>query len=441
MTRGISRREFCMQALGASVGGCLAAAAPAVWGAESGTVNVDAQAAAAWRAAWEHFYSPETRLFYDFLESLEAGHTLDHLPTAEEIDALYPHACGYGTGMEDCAISGGIMLEALIDRYANEESSGASEETRSRTREEALEVFRGLELLATVSGSPGFVARGVSPKAPGRCYINSSRDQVTHLALAVWEYWRSPLSDEEPRRRAASILYAIADRMTRNVIPETNYDFLCADGSPCRVGISRMAEVEDHEAARLTAIYAVAWDAAKGSGDDAREKEYWERWRKIAEPTVAQSAHIMENEALWRRMPSYAYLQMQESLNVLYRLEPDAGLRETLEKTLTFMAKQASARQSGALQRLKSRDLTSIAPSWREAGGLNGEYRTTWYTPRECGEIALTLEFSADGSAFDETAASTLREALATPEFDRLTSCGIFHLIGAYEKARRLGAL
>ena len=403
--------------------------------------TLESQVESAWDAAWTNFYSPQTKLFYDFLESLEPGKTLDHLPTSEEVEKLFPNPCGYGTAMEDCAISGGVIMEALIDRYVNEEERGADAAALETIKQRARDVFDGLELLATVSGSPGFVARGVSPKAPGRCYINSSRDQVTHLTLAVWEYWRSPLSDAETRARAAAILYAVADRMTRNVTPENNYDFLCSDGSPCRIGICRMANVEDHEAARLTAIYAVAWDVAKRSGNAEKEKEYRRLWRGIASETVAQSAHIMENESLQNRMPAYAYLQMQESLNVLYRLEPDPELKETLAETMAFVARRVATRQEGALKKLKSRDLTAIAPSWREAGGLNGEYRVTWYAPRECGEIALTIADDNAGDSFDEKAAETLREALMTPDFSKMTSCGVFHLLGAYEKARRLGKL
>jgi len=402
---------------------------------------LESQVDLAWNAAWSNFYSSDTKLFYDFLESLEPGKTLDHLPTREEVAALDPNPCGYGTAMEDCAISGGVILEALVDRYAVESERGADAETLHKLKSQAENVFSGLELLATVSGSPGFVARGVSPKAPGLCYINSSRDQVTHLTLAIWKYWRSPLSDLQTRERAAAILYAVADRMTRNVIPENDFDFLCSDGSRCRIGICRMANVEDHEAARLTAIYAVAWDVAKRSGDSAKEKEYWERWRNIARETIEQSGHLVENTSLQNRMPSYAYLQMQESLSVLFELEPEPDLREKLAQTTTFIAKRVAARQDAALARLKSRDLTEVAPNWREAGGLNGEYRVTWYAPRECGEIALTIAESPVENLFDEKAAATLKDALMTPDFKKISSCGVFHLLGAYEKARRLGKL
>ena len=93
--------------------------------AHGADATLESQAESAWDAAWTNFYSPQTKLFYDFLETLEPGETLESLPTPEEVRALDPNPCGYGTGMEDCAISGGIILDALIDRYANEESRGA----------------------------------------------------------------------------------------------------------------------------------------------------------------------------------------------------------------------------------------------------------------------------------------------------------------------------
>ncbi len=436
----LSRILFLVAFFSVALTGCLERLVEAQEPEKSAETNVETQVERAWNAVWTKFYSPETKLFYDFIESYEPGKTLDHLPTLEEVKSLYPHACGYGTGMEDCAISGGVLLCALIDRYANIEFEGGADVAArlAEIKRRARDVAEGLELLATVSGSPGFVARGVSPKAPGVCYINSSRDQVTHLTLALWEYYRSPLIEDAFKPRVADVLFAVADRMTRNVTPENNFDFLCSDGSPCRVGIQRMANVEDHEAARLTAIYATAWDVAKREGNEAKEREYWALWRKWAPETIAQSAHIMENESLLNRMPSYAYLQMQESLNVLWRLEQDDEFKATLAKTSRFIAERVAKRQQGALTKLKTRDLTEVAPSWRAAGGLNGSYRVTWYAPRECGEIALTIAADPAGGSFDAESARVLKEATSTPDFDRISSCGVFHLLGAYEKTKRL---
>ncbi len=394
--------------------------------------RVETQAERAWNAAWSKFYSPQTQLFYDFIESYEPGKTLDHLPTADEISRLDPNPCGYGTAMEDCAISGGILLTALVDRFA---STGDE-----AIRAQAADVFSGLERLTTVSGSPGFVARGVSPKALNACYINSSRDQVSHLVFGVWNYWRSPLPDDATKERAAAVLFAVADRMTRNVTPENDFDFLCSDGSRCRIGICRMADVDDHEAARLPAIYAAAWDVAKRSGNAEKTAEYWELWRRWEKDAVAQSANLAVNDDLKRRVVTWGLLQMQESLDVLWRLEPDAELSATLQTTSRLVSNLAKQRQNGALNVLKSRDLTQVAPSWREAGGLNGEYRKTWRAPRECGEIALTVvNDGANPDSLDAETTRILTDALLTPNFDKISTCGVFHLLGAFEKARRRG--
>ena len=140
-------------------------------------------------------------------------------------------------------------------------------------------------------------------------------------------------------------------------------------------------------------------------------------------------------------MPPYAYLQMQESLAVLYRLEPDPGLKDDLKTTMKFLSDRAKSKLPGALSQLKTRDLTAVAPDWREVGGLNGDYRVTWYAPRQCGELALVILLDEPNGSFDQKSAEILTEALSIPDYAKLTSCGIFHLIGAGEKAMRLGKL
>ena len=72
----------------------------------------------AWDVSWQRFYLPKTQLFYDYLTSYEPGRELAHLPTADEVRRQYPNECGYGTGMEDCMISAGVMLSLIVDRYA-----------------------------------------------------------------------------------------------------------------------------------------------------------------------------------------------------------------------------------------------------------------------------------------------------------------------------------
>lgn len=111
----------------------------------------------AWDISWERFYQPKTNQFYDYLTSYEKGKELAHLPTAEEVSRLYPNDGGFGTGMEDCMISAGVMLSMIVDQY---DVTG-----NKHLRKSAKDVFSGIKLSATVHNVHGFLARGVSADA------------------------------------------------------------------------------------------------------------------------------------------------------------------------------------------------------------------------------------------------------------------------------------
>ena len=72
----------------------------------------------AWDVSWDRFYNKDTHQFYDYLTSYNKGDELAHLPTADEVSRQYPNVYGYGTGMEDCMISAGVMMCMIVDKYA-----------------------------------------------------------------------------------------------------------------------------------------------------------------------------------------------------------------------------------------------------------------------------------------------------------------------------------
>ena len=379
--------------------------------------DLNLQMEKAWNTAWTKFYSSETHMFYDFICSYEPGKELDHLPTPEEVRQQSPNTCGYGTAMEDCMISAGVMLSAVLDRYAvtKEES----------LKQKALDIVLGIETCATVHKSPGFIARGVSPKAPGLTYINTSRDQVTHCVHSLWEFWHSPLADDASKKRVQKILEDVADRMIRNVIPENDYDFLCSDGSRCSRGICRMYKVDGHESARLPMFYAAAWDV---SGKEV----YYKQYRKYMEEAIRDSF----NPPKWTA--TYALLQMQLSLDLLYRVEKDAAMKTRIGEAMTLVSKKIASRADAGLAAMKRYDMTTVAPDWRKAGGLNGEYRKIWYSIRESGEAALTQLYTPN-IAFSLDQKEKLAEAILIPDFDHISTCGIYDIIGAWWHAKRLG--
>lgn len=371
----------------------------------------------AWSITWERFYLPRTHLFYDYLTSYEPGKGLAHLPTADEVRRQVPNECGYGTGAEDGMISAGVMLSLIVDRYAV-------------TRDETLclraeEVFQGIRLCATAHGVTGFLARAVCHEDLRSIYPNSSRDQYTHAVHGLWHYAHSPLCSPDTRAEIGAILSAVADRMTRNVTPENDYDSLRADGTRDTRGISRMWNVKGHEAARLPMLYAAAWDVTGKRG-------YYDQYRKYVGPAVEQSLAVED------RQPTYAMLQMQDSMELLEALETDVALKRKMREVMALVSKRCAARASRADQAAQKLDLTLLCTDWRTGEGLSptGTYRKVWYNIRESGEAALA-QLMDSGSVFQDEQQALLSRALIRLDYDRVSSSGIFYLQAAYWKARR----
>lgn len=412
--------------------GALACVVPLVAGASAEVRPLEQEASAqverAWEMVWSRFYLPRTQTFGDYLSSYEPGKEQSHLPTADEVRRQFPNPCGYGTGMEDGAILGGAMLSLLCDRFA-----ATGDES---LRDKAANVFQGLRRCATAHGVRGFVARNVCPEDGRSVYINSSRDQVTHFVHGLWRYYHSPLPDEAAKQRIRVILADVAGRMIEFATPENDYDFLRADGKRCPLGICRMWNVQPHEAARLPMIYAAAWDVT-------RDERYREQWRKYAADAIAQSANP------GARVPAYALLQMQCSLEVLHELEPDPALHAAIHERMKRVRDLAAERFVSVLSNIETKSpeqMRMLGPDWRnvpewkdQKGYPNpqwGPYREIWHLTREAGESALVLFMVEPGAVADAQRAS-LRDFLGSFDYLRNSSCGIIYHLAAYWKARR----
>ena len=193
------------------------------------------------RAVVRNFFLPSLNLFYDYTTGDSFEHRFDHLPRPEEIAAGDPDPCGWGSGMEDCALHAGAMLDTAI---------------RCGEFELASRVLIGLESLVVRHGRPGFVARGFSPFAGNLCYPNSSRDQFT---LAVFGAWRAfcSMPSEVERRCAAGILRNISDYCLEIVTAENGFNLGRFDGGPAMVSLMRRG-CAPHEALRLPMFHAAA---------------------------------------------------------------------------------------------------------------------------------------------------------------------------------------
>ncbi|MCM0712574.1 MULTISPECIES: hypothetical protein [Parabacteroides] len=382
----------------------------------------------AWTVSWNRFYHSGTHLFYDYISSYEKGKELSHLPTQQEVSRQYPNPCGYGTGMEDCAILTGTMLGTLVDRY---EQTGDEQ-----MKNFASLLLEGLKRCSLIPGFSGFVARGVCTEDGKSFYYNSSRDQYTHCVHGVWKYYNSSLSNDSGRKIARSILTDIADRMHKNVIAENNFDFLQADGKPCPLGICRMWNVQPHEAARLPMFYAAAWNVTQ-------KKEYYDLYRSYINEAIDQSEKIGNNYS------AYVYLQMMYSFELLSELETDSLLQKRLQKLIKRVGQLALERSLDCLkeiQKIDKAELSMLGPDWRSVKEWHtqngykiprwGKYRNIWHIIREAGESALVVFMTNDFMlANDEK--EILQNVVSAMDYSHLSGCGVIFHVSAYWKARK----
>ena len=254
-------------------------------------------------------------------------------PLSSYTNGLMRNESRYPRGVEDCAIIGGLALSMLVDRF---EVTGDV-----KLAEEARWVAEGLRNLVFCHGYPGYVSRGLNPKDGRSIAALSSRDQVTHLVHGLWRYAKSKLAESSGRTLAKTSVVAVGEWMARTVTPENGWNFGQADGLPDPHGVCKMRKTWPHEAARLAAVYAAAWDLTREG-----------RWRVFMDKTMAEAIAETEKlanvdpERLRSRVPDYALLQMATSLEVLRDVVSDDAVRHRIDLMMLVAARQVMLRET-----------------------------------------------------------------------------------------------
>lgn len=400
-------------------------------GAEPGSPNfsdleVQAKAQQAWQASWQRFYDDRTHLFFDQACSPDPQERQAALPSPEEIGRQFPNQNGWGTGMEDCAISAGVMMSMICDRF---------EVTRDPSlREAARKVFAGMVLLGTLSPSKGFVIRGVCPADQRSHYIETSRDQYTWYAYGFWRYYHSPLSSSRERATMRKIISAICARMERNVVAKNDYHIGKEDGSFNGL-VDKMWKVQAHEAARLPMLYAI--------GADLTGKRHWRQLARQFGPEAAAQSRGNSTKIV------YALLQEQVSLDALYQLEDSPELKQQWLALLQLVSSRAAV----FLARCRDyspREEGKIPPNWRtwkvqKTMGYRVPTPPAFLvkedkTVREPAEAALTL-LLCPGATLSEEQLTLLRQTVAQVDYQKTVMYGLYYTQAAYWRAARLDLL
>lgn len=282
-----------------------------------------------WNFVWNRLFDERTCMFYNYLIGREPDAATRYLPEPELIRLLIPNPGGYGTGMEDCMLNAGLMMDAVIARY---EVTGDD-----RMREYAAKIYRGMELDATVSPQKGFLPRGVSPADSQSHYIDTSRDQYTNWFYGAYRLYFSPLSDEMQKASIRRLLTAMAEKMEAEVIPENHWNFLREDGEIGVVG-QMWGDIHPHEFLRLPMLYLLTW---KTTGE-LHWKDMYLRYRDEALTKTLDFVPLSG--------ATYVGLQLQYSVRLVYDLEDDPAVRETCR---SFMRTMADPYEKMAVQKTK----------------------------------------------------------------------------------------
>lgn len=302
------------------------------------------QAERLWAALWKIYYLPETGLLYDYRTSRDFEHRFDHLPSVREIAECKPNPCGWGSGMEDSMINAGVTMDALTEACL---LTSDPELVRR-----AADIFKGMVNCAEISGVKGFLARSISPRDGRSIYPESSRDQYTNFVHGIWKFYHSPLSDKAQKAKIREIMESICALMEEVITPESDYTIPRIDGVRINSSVCKMWNVEPHEAARLPMIYAAGWDITKNS-------RWFELYRRYVEDALDQSLSLRLMNYL-----AYALFQMQCSLDVIYRIEPEAVLREKCKKAMHLAAEYCEFNGWNVLWQESLCDYRAIFADW-----------------------------------------------------------------------------
>lgn len=379
-----------------------------------------------WNVAWSRFYSPKTNIFYDIITDYSAEKSLDFVPDCETIKRLSKiNPNGYSTGMEDGMILGGIMMCAVLDRF---------ECTKDKSlKKYADSILKGMQKCALSAQARGFVARAVSTDDAKSFFPSTSRDQYTHCIHGLWKYFNSPLSNSDDKKSIAEICVAVADRMMKTVNEKNNFDALNSDGSPSTFGLSKMWEVEAHEAARLPMIYAVAWQTSA-------ETKYLLEYKKYVDKAIEQSEKFSPKMAPW------AQLQMQISLEVLNAFSENEEQKRKINSIMKSVAELAEKRLPSAVDGIvKSNENFGVLLPNPQTRPLNKDnkpdmrqYSKILRAPRYFGEMALTMLVRKDIDVSDKSKPLLLLP-MRNFDYDKHSSCAVIFHLAVYWSAKRAG--
>lgn len=411
-------------------------AVPSLWAAADSTAAACEQAHA---EIWRRFIDPHG-VMIDFTE-LDGSVSL---PTPEECRAGKPNALGWWTPIENGAMFNGLFMDGAVNRWRQTRAEADAAKARR--------LLEGLLFLASLSETPGFIARGTGTDGASH-YAMGSDDQALPWFYGLWRYLESGLATAAERGRIEAKLVEVAEVfLARGWAVPAEPPF----GSRGHFG-----RFEFDSAPRLLFVCRLIH---RITGDAAWENRYREALAERGGKENRSRLEICERGMVYHYAPRHCWTSCTcvSALRSLWELETEADVKAAFARGLQASADLALTGLPLAEQfpqddpRGFSGDWrTPMLPLWKpqrtaqEAADLAGAQLREFLkvSPRRGLETAFVREPTAsawvvtlapDPAVLAERAAAVER-VIARYDYSRLFYSQFFWVEGAWWRLRALG--
>lgn len=272
---------------------------------------------------WRRFINKQNYILYDYSDSV--GNVF--IPTTEEVKKLIPNGLSYQTVIEDGAFYNGIYLDGLCERWKKMKTEEAAKDARL--------IAEGLIKLATVSKSPGFIARNILPDGI-TYYPASSDDQTFPWFYGMWKYLNSGIPNETEYNLIKQIIIEKATALQKH-----NWDIPC---DPMTFGIyGSFSKVGNKHLVRIPFITRIVFEL---TNEGIWNKRYLQSLNEIPAGEKISRIELLSSGIPYGEPGNNNYnfwlsASSQAALKELSALEKDKKVKDAYVKALRLNALRA----------------------------------------------------------------------------------------------------
>jgi hypothetical protein len=328
----MNRRLFLKTSLAMTV-------VPSLWAADSSSSAAACEQAHA--EIWRRFIDSHG-VMIDFAE-LDGSVSL---PTPEECRLGKPNALGWWSPIENGAMFNGMYMDAAVYRWQHNRTEADAAKARR--------LMEGLLFLASLSETPGFIARGAG--TDGVChYAMGSDDQTLPWFYGLWRYLESGLATAEEQARIKAKLIEVA-----GVLLSRGWS---VPAEPPFGSRGHFGQFEFDSVPRLLFVCRLIY---RITGDAAWEKRYREALAERGGKENRSRLEICERGMVFHYAPRHCWTSCTcvSALRALWEMETEADAKAAFARGLQASADLALTGLSLA-EKFQHDDPRGFSGDWR----------------------------------------------------------------------------